>query len=254
MSVLIFAGTTEGKEISCYLAENGTWVTVCVATEYGNMVMPHNDRIKVKTGRLEADQMAEIMKDCAFVIDATHPYACIVTNNIKTACSKMNKEYIRLLRPLIKTDHVITVKDTKEAANYINTVDGNVLITTGSKELEHFTVVRDFEKRLYARVLPTASVVEKCTNLGFKGSNLICMQGPFSHELNAATLKHISAKYMVTKDTGLEGGFDEKISAANENGVTVILIARPTENEGLTLLQLKEYIDKRLFNRSGEVL
>ena len=75
MRVLVFAGTTEGKEISRYLADNGIWVTACVATEYGNMVMPHNDRIVVKTGRLEVDQKAEIMQDCAFVIDATHPYA-----------------------------------------------------------------------------------------------------------------------------------------------------------------------------------
>ena len=246
MRILVFAGTTEGKEISSYLAENGICVTACVATEYGNMVMPHNERIEVKTGRLEVDQMADIMQDYSFVIDATHPYACIVTNNIKIACAKMNKEYIRLFRPSIKSEEVITVRNTNEAVNYLNTVEGNVLLTTGSKELEAFTGVKKFEKRLYARVLPIPSVVEKCTNLCFKGSNLICMQGPFSHELNAATLKHISAKYMVTKDTGDAGGFDEKISAANENGTTVILIARPTENEGLTLSQVKEYLAMRL--------
>ncbi len=246
MRVLVFAGTTEGKEISIYLADNGIWVTACVATEYGNMVMPHNDRIEVKTGRLEVDQMAEIMQDCAFVIDATHPYACVVTNNIKVACAEMNKEYIRLLRPSIKAEKVITVQNTNEAASYLNTVEGNVLLTTGSKELEAFTSVKDFEKRLFARVLPTLSVVEKCTDLGFKGSNLICMQGPFSHELNAAMLKQVSARYIVTKDTGDAGGFDEKISAANEGGVTVILISRPSENEGLTLLQLKDSLARRI--------
>ncbi len=251
MRVLVFAGTTEGKEISRYLADNGIWVTACVATEYGNMVMPHNDRIVVKTGRLEVDQMAEIMQDCAFVIDATHPYACVVTNNIKAACAEMNTEYIRLIRPSIKAEKVITVRNTNKAASYLNTVEGNALLTTGSKELEVFTTVKDFEKRLFARVLPTPSVVEKCTNLGFKGSNLICMQGPFSHELNAAMLKHISARYIVTKDSGDAGGFDEKISAANEVGVTVILISRPSENEGLTLLQLKDSLARRIgFNKT----
>lgn len=251
MRVLVFAGTTEGKEISKYLADNGIWVTACVATEYGNMVMPYNDRIEVKTGRLEADKMAELMQDCEFVIDATHPYASVVTNNIKAACAEMNKEYIRLLRPSIKAEKVITVRSTNEAASYLNTVEGNVLLTTGSKELETFTYVKDFENRLFARVLPTPSVVEKCTNLGFKGSNLLCMQGPFSHELNAAMLKQISARYIVTKDTGEAGGFDEKISAANESGVTVILISRPSENEGLSLLQLKDCLAKRIgFNNT----
>lgn len=240
MRVLVFAGTTEGREISHYLAENGIFVTACVATEYGSMVMPHNNRIEVKTGRLETEQMSELMQGYELVIDATHPYACIVTANIKAACAEMGKEYIRLLRPSIKAERVITVKDTKEAASYLDSVEGNVLLTTGSKELEAFTTVRDYITRLYARVLPVSSVVEKCNELGFKGGNLICMQGPFSHELNAAMLKQISAKFIVTKDTGDTGGFDEKISAANENGVTVILIARPSENGGLTLLQTKE--------------
>lgn len=246
MRVLIFAGTTEGKEISGFLAENGIWVTTCVATEYGNMVMPQNDKIEVRTGRLEIEQMAELMENCEFVIDATHPYASIVTNNIKAACKKVNKEYIRLLRPSIKAEKVITVKDTNAAAAYLNTVEGNVLLTTGSKELEAFTAVRDFEKRLYARVLPSLTAVETCTRLGFKGKNLICMQGPFSHELNAAMLKQVSARYIVTKDTGDAGGFEEKISAANETGTTVILIDRPSENEGYTLMQLKDNLSRRL--------
>ncbi|HEY5585640.1 MAG TPA: precorrin-6A reductase [Ruminiclostridium sp.] len=253
MRVLVFAGTTEGKEISSYLAENGILITACVATQYGEMVMPHNDRIEVRIGRLEAEQMADIMQNCEFVIDATHPYACFVTNNIKAACAKMNKEYIRLLRPSTKAENVVVVKDVNEAASYLNTVVGNALLTTGSKELEAFTAVKDFETRLYVRVLPTPSVVEKCNNLGFKGRNLICMQGPFSHELNAAMLKQVSAKYIVTKDTGDEGGFKQKISAANENGVAVVLIARPSEDEGLTLLQLKADLARRLcFNIKNE--
>lgn len=252
MRVLVFAGTTEGKEISNYLAENGIWVTTCVATEYGNMVMPKHDKIEVKIGRLEVEQMAELMQNCEFIIDATHPYASIVTNNIKAACSQVNKEYIRLLRPSIKAGKVIIVKDTQEAVSYLNTVEGNVLLTTGSKELKTFTAVKDFKKRLYARVLPVPSVVENCNELGFSGSNLICMQGPFSRELNAAMLKQVFAKYIVTKDTGDAGGFDEKISAANDSGVTVILIARPSEQEGMTLLQLKEKLTIQLGFNSTE--
>jgi precorrin-6x reductase len=245
MKVLVFAGTTEGKEVSSFLSENGIFVTACVATEYGNMVMPTNDRLEVKTGRLEVEQMAELMQDCVLVIDATHPYACVVTNNIGIACLKTNKEYIRLLRPSILANNVITVRDVREAVRYLNTIDGNVLLTAGSKELELYTDVKNFENRLYVRVLPTPDVVKKCTDLGFIGKNLICMQGPFSHELNVAMLKHISAKYLVTKDTGYAGGFEEKISAANEVGVSVILISRPQEEEGYTIIQLKELLAVR---------
>jgi precorrin-6A/cobalt-precorrin-6A reductase len=246
MKIAVFAGTTEGREISQFLAEKGVAVTACVATEYGNMVMPNDDMIEVRTGRLDEQQMAEVIDSCSLVIDATHPYADKATENIKAACKKACREYIRLYRPPICAERVITVRDTMEAVKYLNKTHGNVLLTTGSKELEAFTAVADFENRLFARVLPTPEVVEKCNGLGFKGKNLICMQGPFSFEMNTATLRQINAVYMVTKDTGAAGGFEEKITAAEEAGVTTILISRPFESGGITLAQLKEELIGRL--------
>lgn len=245
LRVLVFAGTTEGREITEFLAQNGIAVTACVATEYGRMVMPFNEGVEIRTGRLSQEQMEELLKDYSFVVDATHPYAEIVTSNISAACLNSGMEYIRLLRPSVSDRNVVTVKDTKAAAEYLNTVEGNVLLTTGSKELEAFTAVGDFQNRLYARVLPAPEVVDKCVKLGYKGKNLICMQGPFSHDLNLAILKQIDARFMVTKDTGTAGGYEEKISAAVAAGVTVVLIQRPSGSKGLTLEQLKIYLAEK---------
>lgn len=245
LRVLVFAGTTEGREITEFLAQNGIAVTACVATEYGRMVMPFNEGVEIRTGRLSQEQMEELLKDYSFVVDATHPYAEIVTSNISAACLNSGMEYIRLLRPSVSDRKVVTVKDTKAAAEYLNTVEGNVLLTTGSKELEAFTAVGDFQNRLYARVLPAPEVVDKCVKLGYKGKNLICMQGPFSHDLNLAILKQIDARFMVTKDTGTAGGYEEKISAAVAAGVTVVLIQRPSGSKGLALEQLKIYLAEK---------
>ncbi len=246
MKVLVFSGTTEGREISQFLADKGVSVTACVATEYGNMVMPSDSRIEVRTGRLTEEQIIKMVSDYSFVIDATHPYAELVTKNIKSACKSAEVEYIRLLRPSISAGKVIEVNDTKDAVKYLNTVEGNILLTTGSKELEAFTGVSDYSTRIYARVLPTTEVVDKCTKLGFKGKNLICMQGPFSYEMNTATLKQTNARYLVTKDTGSAGGFQEKISAAEAFGVTVVLISRTVESGGFTISHLKTVIMNRL--------
>ncbi|AEY65212.1 precorrin-6A reductase [Clostridium sp. BNL1100] len=246
MKVLVFSGTTEGREISQFLADKGVSVTACVATEYGNMVMPANSRIEVRTGRLSEEQIAQMVADYSFVIDATHPYAELVTKNIKSACNSAGVEYIRLLRPSIAAGKVIEVNNTHEAVKYLNTVGCNILLTTGSKELDVFTGVSDYGTRIFARVLPTTEVVDKCTKLGFKGKNLICMQGPFSYEMNIATLKQTKAKYLVTKDTGSAGGFQEKISAAEALGVTVVLISRKAESDGITISHLKTVIMNRL--------
>ena len=69
---------------------------------------------------------------------------------------------------------------------------------------------------MFARVLSIQNVIETCRMLGFEGKNLIAMQGPFSKELNAAMLRQYDCRYLVTKDSGKAGGFEEKIQAARE--------------------------------------
>ena len=96
---------------------------------------------------------------------------------------------------------------------FLEGTKGNILLTTGSKELGKFTALTDGGERIYARVLSLPSVMETCKGYGFEGKHLIGMQGPFSMELNAAMLRQYDCRYLVTKDTGKAGGFQEKIAA-----------------------------------------
>jgi precorrin-6x reductase len=117
-------------------------------------------------------------------------------------------------------------------------------VTTGSKELEAYTSITDYRTRLFARVLSLPSVVQKCSELGFEGKHLICMQGPFSRELNEAMIRHCQASYLVTKDTGVEGGFPEKEAAATVCNCTLIIISRPVSEEGISVETcIKKYLE-----------
>ena len=174
--------------------------------------------------------------DC--VVDATHPYAVEVTQNIQSACTNKSVPYLRLLRENSEYENCVFVANTQECISYLNQTSGAVLLTTGSKELAAYTAVEHFKERLYARVLPMASVVEQGIALGFQGKHLICMQGPFTVELNKALFKQINAKYMVTKDSGSNGGLDEKMEAARNTNVIPIVIGRPTKETGYSLEQL----------------
>ncbi len=120
-----------------------------------------------------------------------------------------------------------------------------MLLTVGSKELAGYTGVQDFETRLYARVLPLMSSVQQANECGFKGKNLIAMQGPFSEEINAAMLKMLDIRYLVTKDTGSAGGFPEKLAAARSCGVRCVVIARPLEETGLSLDETLSLLERR---------
>ena len=83
-----------------------------------------------------------------------------------------------------------------------------------------------------------------------KGAHLIAMQGPFSKELNIAMLKDTDADYFVTKESGKAGGFEEKLEAAKETGVTLVVIGRPAET-GHSVEETKKYL-QNILNTEGK--
>ncbi len=248
MQLLIFAGTTEGRElIEALLVKGGCTIFACVATDYGANLLPSHPALHIQTGRLDQSAMEAFIHahSFSFIIDATHPYAKEATENIYGASLHTQTPYLRLLRESQGVQDSILVPNAETAASFLNTVTGNVLLTTGSKELAAFTAVTNYQERLFARVLPMASVLEQCQKLGFSGKHVIGMQGPFSEALNLALLQQIQAKWLVTKDSGTPGGLEEKCQAARQAGAQVIVIGRPEEpqEKGYTM----EEILKKLF-------
>ena len=241
---IVFAGTTEGYEISRFLAANKVPVLACVATSYGSRSLVENEFLKIRAERLDAEQMQELFtKEMPeLVLDATHPYAAEVTVNICKACKNAEISYIRVIREESNHKEAIYVENTQAAVEYLKETTGNVLLTTGSKELSAYAEIPGYQDRLFARVLSIQSVIDTCHSLGFEGKNLIAMQGPFSKELNAAMLRQYDCRYLVTKDSGKAGGFEEKMEAAVECGVVPVIIGRPLKEEGLSMRECKHML------------
>lgn len=234
--ICVFAGTTEGRELVEFLCAQKIRVTACVATEYGETLLSPAKDLTISAQRLTREEMEALLTKERFdlVVDATHPYASVVTENLTGACAAAGTEYLRLLRSSADApDDGVFVADIPEAVAYLNGQDGAILLTTGSKELQKFTPLRDFEKRVYARVLPMEESLRLCQDAGVKPAHILAMQGPFSRELNSAILKSIGAKFLVTKDSGSKGGFDEKVAAARDAGAQLVVIGRPPQREGL---------------------
>ncbi len=230
MKILIFGGTTEGRELSRELAARGADVTVCVATDYGAEEQGEAPGVTVLTGRKTAEEMAELLRGFALCVDATHPYATEATKNIRHACAAAAVPYRRLLRGASETEGAVAVADAAEAAAYLAKTEGNVLLTTGAKELAAFASLD--ASRLYARVLPSHEGISACEAAGIAHRNIIAMQGPFSAELNAALMRQYHIAYVVTKDGGAAGGFPEKAAAARETGAKLLVLRRPQDDGG----------------------
>ena len=238
--LLVFGGTADSHPLLEWLLQWDIQVTLCVASDYAGALLPPCDRLTVRVGRLDAVGMTALITerrfDCA--IDATHPYACEVTRNIRSAARATGLLYFRLLRPGSDAQGCVVVSSVAQAAQHLDQSAGRVLIATGSKELAEYTRIHNFAGRCYPRVLPTAEAIEQCAALGFLQSHIIAMQGPFSQALNVALFEQLGIETLVTKDGGAPGGFPEKLAAARACGVQTILVRRP-EDTGDTLEQLK---------------
>lgn len=231
----IFGGTTEGRELAEFLSAQPCRVTVCVATEYGKALLPESGHVSVSAKRLPVDEIAAMLQRERFdlVIDATHPYAASITKSIRRACDETNTRCWRLLRAGSEmAQDAVFVASVEEAVKALSSTEGNILLTTGSKELLKFAALPGFSDRVWARVLPMRASLEACENAGLSPAHIIAMQGPFSEELNTATLRAIGAKWLVSKDGGAAGGFAEKQAAAQKAGARLVVIGRPETEEG----------------------
>ena len=229
MKILIFGGTTEGRTLARRLKELGHAVTVSVATSVGTEGL---EGLDVRSGRLEAGAMTELVRDCDLCVDAAHPYARTARENIRLACDRAGVPLRRISRPESDARDCIVVETARAAAEYLHDKPGNILLTIGAKELPAFQEIDP--ARLYARVLPTHESISACEALGLPHRNILALWGPFSRALNAAILRQYGIRWLVTKDGGASGGFAEKKQAAEETGTAVLLIRRP-EEFGMTL-------------------
>lgn len=247
--ILIFAGTTEGRELSEYLAAAGIAHTLCVATEYGKIVLKEHPCVKVHKGRMDREEMEIYIKNGNFgaVVDATHPYAEVVTQNIRHAMQDMDIPYLRLKRESNVTssyEKIQYFKDSVSCARALEKTDGNILLTTGSKELSVFVKFIDKKERLYARVLPGIESLQLCMDCGIAGRQILALQGPFSTQMNEAMLRQYQIKWLVTKASGNAGGYQEKLDAAQNLDIPVFVIGCPAEQECHTFEEVCGQLEK----------
>lgn len=229
--ILIFAGTTEGRKLSECLSKADILHTVCVATEYGEIVLTENACAHVHRGRMDVEEMSAFISDGQFsaVVDATHPYAQVVTENIRNAMKGMNIPYIRLKRETDDSydyDKIRSFECNEDCAEALLQINGNILLTTGSKELSVYCGYESLKDRLYVRVLPGLESLSLCNENGIMGRHILALQGPFTVDMNEAMLRQYDISCLVTKKSGRAGGYIEKLEAAKRLDIPVYVIER----------------------------
>jgi precorrin-6A/cobalt-precorrin-6A reductase len=230
--ILVMSGTEEGREIVKELNNRGEKLLATVTTEYGfdiydKMGLGH----LCLQGGLDVSGLTQLIrnKKIKTLVDATHPYATQASLNAIKICKECGIKYIRFQRGKTTVGDqpfIHIVKSIDDAVEWCSKSDKErILLATGFKSVEKFTKLKD-KKEIYVRILPMPAHIEQCIKIGIKSSNILALQGPFTLELNKAMFRQYKIDIVITKDSGNVGGVPEKIQAAEETGIDVVLIKR----------------------------
>ena len=224
--IWIIGGTSEARLLVERIKDKKNFI-VTVATDAGKEFI-ETDNLKV--GRMTTSEMDDFIKkeNIKVLIDLSHPYAKVVSENAKKVSKKNNIDYIRYMREKTDYEDIIELNSYQEAYEYLKDLRGTVFFTTGSKNIEDFEKVRG-ENRFVYRVLPAIESIRICKENNIKLKDIVAILGPFTYEMNKAIFSEYEADYVIMKDSGITGGTVEKIKACKELNIKVIVISRQEE-------------------------
>lgn len=242
-------GTSEGKEILSLMNQFTEDIVVSTATQYGGELLKDFKVKYINSKPLSHEEFKEIIKkfNINTLVDASHPYAKEVSKTAIDVCKEMNIDYVRYERlsvcdEISDNKNIIRIENYEELKDVLKNIEGNVLNTTGSNNIKNIMDL-NLKNRVIHRILPSVKVLEKLIEIGVPLENIIAIKGPFGYDLNEGLIKEYNIKALITKDSGLEGGTKEKIDAALNNAVKIILIEKPKINYGKTFSDIKEMVE-----------
>jgi precorrin-6x reductase len=228
--VLVIAGTADAMEVINRIMENRHQVFVSITNRMSLTSLDQPEKLQVYQGKINKQNFTDLIKEVKpeCIVDASNPYSGEITKNVMTVSEEQKIPYLRFLREQPKFDDpdIIKVESHRQACEYLNNQEGNILLTIGSNRIETYTCIKDFKERVCLRVLPDSNVLLKCEKIGFNRKNIVAMRGPFNDELNREIFKFLDAKFLVTKESGNVESVMEKIKAAKSLGMKVVLIER----------------------------
>ncbi|KRQ85911.1 Precorrin-6A reductase [Caloramator mitchellensis] len=239
--IWVISGTSDAKRLLKNIHDKVKYIAT-VATDEGEKEF---EAFNVVSGRLNYEDMIKfiIKNEIKLIIDMSHPFAKEVSDNARKASEKMNIKYIRYLRNDIELDGALLFDDFEECAEFLEDKQGNVFFTIGSKNIGVFEKIKRGRRFIY-RVLPAEFSIAECRIYNVPMDDIIAMKGTFSIELNAALFKEFGVKYVVMKDSGVEGGSVEKIQACKMLNIAPLVIRRPKEEGFNNLNEIMELIFK----------
>lgn len=235
-AVWVFSGTSDGNAFARELVAQGYPVVVSTATEYGGELAVQNcPGVAVWAGRqgVEARRQALVRQQAQVLVDATHPFATLISEQLMGLARELGIPYLRYERPLLPIPEGLDAQvefcsSMADAAQRATRLGKRIFLATGSKDLATFLHSADAGRRLwFTRITPAPELIKRAIDLGIPRAHICAMQGPFSAAFNLALWQDWQIDCIVIKDSGSVGGFMAKVEAANALGIPLLVVERP---------------------------
>jgi cobalt-factor III methyltransferase len=230
--VWVFSGTGDGNALAVELSRRGHRLIVSTATDHGaELAAVALPGVEVRSGRQGvAARRSQLQQSRALaIIDATHPFAIEISNQLTQLAGELGIPYIRYERPRAALpSFALQAADMPAAARIAIEAGHRIFLATGIKDLATFVRQPDSEHReWFLRITPDTASLELAVREGIPRSHICAMQGPFSTEFNNALWSAWQVDCVVTKESGEAGGFYSKAAAAERLGIPFIVVKRP---------------------------
>jgi precorrin-6x reductase len=230
--IWVFSGTSDGNALARELARRYSPVVVSTASEYGGEIVRERcPGVTVWSGRqgVEARRRALRNSGARAIVDATHPYAQVMSEQLIGLAEELSIPYLRYERPGITDGQsVLWCESVEHAAERAISVGQRIFLATGSKDLATFLQAPNAGSReWFVRITPEPALIRRAIDMGIPRDHILAMQGPFSEAFNHALWRDQRIDCVVTKDSGEAGGFSTKARAAAALDGPLLVIRRP---------------------------
>ena len=236
--ILVFGGTTEGRKAVEVLEEGGNTYYYSTKTGEQDITLHHGQRID---GALDAEAMQMFCREhgIRLIVDAAHPFASQLHQTIAQVSESLSIPTIRYERIFPERDPEITwIDDYSQIPRDIH----SLLATTGVQSIVKLKPLEAEGIRIYYRILQRESSIALALKQGASSEQLCYYEDPQDIP--------VEAEAILLKESGLSGGFSEKVEAAKAKGMRIIALKRPQTPAIFTIVNgpygLRRMVEKLL--------
>ena len=255
MHLWLLSGTGEGRSLASAFVNKGWKVTVSVVSPKALLGYEGLDLHARLSGALEGVEGIRRVLDEArshhdgfkFVIDATHPFALVITKNLKQACAEADQKLLRFERVINLPRKAILINSFEQLAK--EPLSGkNLLLAIGSRLLpQAVEFARSSGANIFVRVPPSAKCLQCATSIGLNPEH-VALINPLSGENPGSIEKALCQRWSIDAVVCRQsGGVIEDLwhKISKENDLRLFLLARPPQLENLDVVHsLHEVIKK----------